>query len=51
MKHFWVLFLIFGNALAQQKGIVVDEQNNPIPYVNIWVENKEKGTTTDEKGF
>lgn len=51
MKHFWVLFLIFGNALAQQKGIVVDEQNNPISYVNIWVENKEKGTTTDEKGF
>lgn len=51
MKIFSILLLITTCAFSQTKGIVVDEQNKPIPYVNIWVENKEKGTTTDENGF
>ena len=42
-KKRWLLFLLFGFSLsAQVKGIVVDENNQPIPYVNIWVENENK---------
>jgi hypothetical protein len=25
--------------------------NKPIPYVNIWVENENIGTTSEENGF
>ncbi|WP_295333934.1 carboxypeptidase-like regulatory domain-containing protein [Flavobacterium sp.] len=32
------------------KGVVVDENNQPIPYVNIWVENENIGTTSEEDG-
>ena len=35
---------------AQTKGLVVDEKNNPIPYVNIWVESENVGTTSAENG-
>ena len=45
------LVLLFGFSLsAQIKGIVVDENNQPIPYVNIWVENENSGTTSEENG-
>lgn len=33
------------------KGVVVDENNKPIPYVNIWVENENVGTTSNDNGF
>ena len=36
--------------MAQVKGIVVDESGKPIPYVNIWVENEDIGTTSEENG-
>ena len=29
---------------------MVDEKNNPIPFVNIWVENENIGTTTEADG-
>lgn len=45
----WLISLCF-SAKAQIKGIVVDEKDKPIPYVNIWVENENIGTTTDEDG-
>ena len=35
---------------AQTKGVVVDENNLPIPYVNIWVEGENIGTTSEEDG-
>ena len=35
---------------AQIKGIVVDENNNPIPFVNIWVEGENIGTSSEENG-
>jgi hypothetical protein len=35
---------------AQTKGVVVDESGKPIPYVNIWVENENIGTTSEENG-
>ena len=51
-KKRWLLFLLFGFSLsAQVKGIVVDENNQPIPYVNIWVENENIGTTSEENGL
>jgi len=39
-------------SVSQIGGVVIDAQsNNPIPYVNIWVENEEKGTTSDKNGY
>jgi hypothetical protein len=36
---------------AQIKGVVVNSKGAPIPYVNIWVENENVGTTSDENGI
>lgn len=50
-NRFWlVLFLIGFYVSAQTKGVVVDESGKPIPYVNIWLENENIGTTTEENG-
>ena len=47
----FIFFLLITLPLsAQIKGNVVDENNNPIPYVNIWVENENIGTTSKEDG-
>ena len=49
MKYlFLILFSL--SFFAQTKGIVVDEYGKPIPYVNIWVENENIGTTSEENG-
>ena len=45
-----VLLLMSFSISAQNKGIVVDESGKPIPYVNIWVENENIGTTSEENG-
>ena len=46
-----ILFLVISFSVsAQIKGIVVDEHNNPIPYVNIWVDNENIGTTSQYNG-
>lgn len=51
MKPLTVLFLFFTTLVfAQTKGIVVDENKKPIPYVSIWVENENIGTTSEENG-
>lgn len=51
MKPITVLFLFLSTFLsAQIKGIVVDENNKPIPYVSVWVENETIGTTSEENG-
>jgi hypothetical protein len=45
------LLLLFSLSIsAQTKGVVVDESGKPIPYVNIWVENENIGTTSEENG-
>jgi hypothetical protein len=49
-RIYLILFLISISASAQIKGIVVDENEKPIPYVNIWVENENIGTTSEENG-
>jgi len=46
----WTVLLIVSSASAQIKGIVVDESGKPIPYVNIWVENENNSTTSEENG-
>jgi len=46
---FFLLFLSISSP-AQIRGIVVDESQQPVPYVNIWVENENNGTTADVNG-
>jgi hypothetical protein len=47
----WILLLISQFTFSQIKGVVKDSlTGNPIPYVNIWVENKNIGTTSEEDG-
>jgi hypothetical protein len=51
MKITITFLLVFTNLLsAQIKGVVVDENNKPIPFVNIWIENENIGTTSEEDG-
>ena len=49
-KLLWLVLLIGSVVSAQVSGIVVDEYNKPISYVNIWVENENIGTTSEENG-
>lgn len=47
------LFFVFLSALtvqAQISGIVTDENNEPLPYVNIYVKSTTSGTTTNFDG-
>ncbi len=51
MKKFVLLLLLVSSCIYSQiKGIVLDENNKPIPYVNIWIENENLGTTSEENG-
>ncbi|HNP33760.1 MAG TPA: carboxypeptidase-like regulatory domain-containing protein [Flavobacterium sp.] len=51
MKKIIYIFLLISFSLtAQVKGIVVDENNKPISYVNIWVEKENNSTTSEENG-
>ena len=51
MKNHLYFFLIISFSLsAQIKGVVVDEFNKPISYANIWVENENNNTTSEENG-
>jgi hypothetical protein len=50
-KRLWLLMLLMSLYVsAQTKGVVVDESGKPIPYVNIWVENENIGTTSEVDG-
>jgi hypothetical protein len=47
----FLLFLISMISFGQINGVVKDRvSNEPIPYVNIWVENENIGTTSNENG-
>jgi hypothetical protein len=50
MNKFSFLLFLSISFFAQTKGVVVDESGKPIPYVNIWVENENIGTTSEENG-
>ncbi len=49
-----LLLLLFGilpfMATAQIVGTVTDAQNNPLPFVNIYLENSYVGTTSNDEG-
>lgn len=47
-----ILFLLITNlSFSQLKAIIINsETKEPIPYVNIWVENENIGTTSNSKG-
>lgn len=46
-----LLYLLFSLSIsAQIKGVVVDENNQPISYVNIWTENETLVGTSEEDG-
>ncbi len=49
-KFLWLVLLICAATSAQIRGIVVDESNKPISYVNIYVENENTSTTSEEDG-
>lgn len=46
----YVFFLVHFLTFSQVKGKIVDENNNPVPFANIWVENEANGTTSEENG-
>src|SRR6478672_8634484 len=54
MKKNLLLLLFIGmnfGVLAQHKGIVLDSlSGKPIPFVSIWSENQNIGTTSEENG-
>jgi hypothetical protein len=51
-KLFAITFLLVSNlSLCQLKAVITNsETKERIPYVNIWVENENIGTTSNEKG-
>lgn len=53
IRIFAAVFFLLGATVArtQISGIVVDSQTkNPVPFVNVWVEFADIGTTADEDG-
>ena len=51
MKYIFLLYLISCSLSAQIKGVVKDSiSGEPIPFVNIWVENETVGTTSEANG-
>lgn len=51
MKKFLLLLFISPLSLvAQLQGTVTDMQGEPLPYVNIFIDNSYSGTTSNEKG-
>ena len=48
LSTFFLLFSILTSA--QLKGSISDIENQPIPFVNIYIENSYTGTTSNEQG-
>jgi len=46
----FVLFGLTNVVFCQIKGKVVDEFNQPVPYVNIWIQGENIATTSEENG-
>tara|TARA_R110002096_G_scaffold63_1_gene192 strand:- start:2378 stop:3277 length:900 start_codon:yes stop_codon:yes gene_type:complete len=46
-----IILLISNFSFCQLKSVIIDSETKAgIPYVNIWVENENAGTTSNEKG-
>jgi uncharacterized protein YbaA (DUF1428 family) len=51
MKTIFLLLFPMVLMAQQTKGVVKDSlTGKPVPYVNIWIENENSGTTADEDG-
>ena len=51
-KFFQILFLLISTiAQSQITGTVKDTSGQPLPYVNIFIENTYNGTTSNEDGY
>ena len=46
-----IFLLISLNLSAQITGTVKDANNQPLPFVNVIIENTYKGTTTNDDGY
>ncbi len=53
MKKNYTLLLLLSSffAFSQIKGKVVNKNNEPLPFVSIYLENSLTGTTTNDNGF
>lgn len=53
MKNFYafLLLLISISGFAQIKGKITDSAGNPLPSVNVYIENTYTGTSSNELGF
>jgi len=47
----FVLFFISFSLISQVKGKVVDNDNNTLPYVSIYLKNSLSGTVSNDSGF
>ncbi|NRD23844.1 TonB-dependent receptor [Winogradskyella litoriviva] len=52
-KQLLCIFLIAFSSIvsAQITGNITDQNNNPLPFVNILIENTYKGTTSNDDGY
>ena len=50
MRYIIVLFFCSLSLSAQLKGTITDLDNQPIPFVNIYIENSYAGTTSNKQG-
>ncbi|TRW25843.1 carboxypeptidase-like regulatory domain-containing protein [Flavobacterium zepuense] len=51
LQYFVILFMCCNSLFAQTSAIIKDKTTNqPVPYVNIWVDGKNIGTTANENG-
>lgn len=50
-----IMGVLFNNSFAQSKimikGMVHDENNKPLPFVNIFIQNSSEGTTSGDDGY
>ncbi|CEN43667.1 conserved exported hypothetical protein [Capnocytophaga canis] len=46
-----ILLGIFAYSFGQIQGTVTDQNQQPIPFVSVYIENGTKGTTSNEKGM
>ncbi len=53
LRFFTVLFFLPISLIAQQgvlKGVITDQAQQPLPFVNVYVKGTTNGTTANEKG-
>ena len=53
MNKILFTLLIFINLLFCDviiRGVVIDEESNPVPYANIYIKDSFDGTSSDQKG-